>query len=195
MENLREKVQLDLERARGLIEAVHPSPIDTHFRLVMPTGEYWLGITLGDDQKIRDERVGLIGDLFGTRGVYSYTLAVETNSPDGILCVGVQDKSLRVPFGFSEESIDEDYNINFRNDFERMAYNSQDTFALYKTIDRNSLSFSEVTELKKAQTAHLTAQFEIFTSMRKILPRNRRDELERWFGTGGKFPLVPINPN
>lgn len=188
MNTLKEIVQLDLERAKGLIKAVHPSPIDAQFRLVMPTGEYWLGITLGDDEKERDERVKLIGDLFGVRGVSAYTLAVETNEPDGILCIGVCESDI----GLTEETIEEFHNINFSNISEKIAYETQDIFALYQTIDRNPLSFSEMTELKKEQTIQISTEFPVNGMMRAILPRKRRNELEQWFGDNGKFPLVPI---
>ena len=46
---LKELVRLDHERAIRLSRRIKGAPIDPQFRIASPEGDYWIGITLGDD--------------------------------------------------------------------------------------------------------------------------------------------------
>ena len=52
LRNFREIVLADLLRAQRLIERINDE-IDPQFRIASPEGDWWIGITLSDDQRAR----------------------------------------------------------------------------------------------------------------------------------------------
>jgi hypothetical protein len=166
MNTLKEIVQLDLERAKGLIKAVHPSPIDPQFRLANEAQEFWLAMTLSDEMGKRLDEITMLSDLMSAIQIKAYTFCAETIEPDGIFCYG-------------QKSVD----------------HPTEMYGFHETINRTPLEFSNRCEFTEEELKMYDKAFPRLRAYGEIVITDQlQEELEKWFGEKGKFPLVPINP-
>lgn len=86
---LREIVLSDLARAQNLVTKVHPHPIDPQFRIATPDGDYWIAITLTENQKERTRRLALVSDFMAYKLSFGFTVTAEMHEPDCVLAVGL----------------------------------------------------------------------------------------------------------
>lgn len=163
MDNLKEIVQLDLERAKGLIKQIYPSPIDPQFRLLTETGEFWLGITLSEDMGKRTEQIFMILQLMSAKKTLAYTMCAETNKPDGITSFG-----------------------------QSMFGGIKNLYGLQETINRTPLSFTNRKTLNDDQLEAYGSMLPLFSNTAVVVTDELEKELNKWFGNNGNFPLVPI---
>lgn len=83
-----EFVLADLQRGIRLIQKISPDPIDPQLRIGTPEGDYWIGITLGDSDAVRHERLQLIKDFLAWKQAVSLIWVSELLEPDAVIAVG-----------------------------------------------------------------------------------------------------------
>jgi hypothetical protein len=88
--NLRELVVVDLLRAQRLIRRTK-AELDPQFRIVTPTGDYWIAMTLAEGDK-RREQLRLLSDLMALLTSAGFIMASEVKEPDALCCVGLTHK-------------------------------------------------------------------------------------------------------
>ena len=110
---LRDIVLSDLSRAQNLVTKVHPDPIDPQFRIATPDGDYWIAITLTENQKERSRRLALVSDFMAFKLSFGFTVTAEMHEPDCLLAVGLLHNDFdavltlieRAPLAFSKPKL------------------------------------------------------------------------------------------
>jgi hypothetical protein len=110
LKNLRKLVLADLEQGQRLIKQFHPDPIDPQFRIATPAGDWWMAITLGDDEAERARRLALVSDLMASKLSVGFVMVAELYTPDCIFALGVTHRETigcvsvmsRAPLSFAE---------------------------------------------------------------------------------------------
>jgi hypothetical protein len=100
----------DLRRAQRLITKVGDE-IDPQFRIASAEGEFWIALTLPDEQAERARRLALVSDFMALKCSPGFVLATEIAEPDAIVaigvthaqCIGVLSRISRKPLTFAQE--------------------------------------------------------------------------------------------
>jgi hypothetical protein len=86
--SFKDLVLADLRRAQQLIVRAG-AEIDPQFRIASPEGDYWIALTLLDDEGERARRLALVSDFMALKSSPGFVLATEIKIPDAIVAMGV----------------------------------------------------------------------------------------------------------
>lgn len=84
---LRELVVADLQRAQRLMER-SGGDLDPQFRIASPSGDWWIGITLSQDEAERVWQLKMVSQFMAWKLSPAFTQAVELAQPAALACVG-----------------------------------------------------------------------------------------------------------
>jgi hypothetical protein len=86
--NFREIVLADFLRAQRLILRIQDE-IDPQFRIASPEGDWWIGMTLANDLRERQQQMRLVSRFMQWKMAPAFTMASELAQPDAVYCIGV----------------------------------------------------------------------------------------------------------
>jgi hypothetical protein len=86
--SFRKLVLAELQRAQRLIARVGVE-IDPQFRIATPDGDYWIALTLPNDEAERFRRLALVTDFMALKCSPGFVLATEIREPDAVVAIGV----------------------------------------------------------------------------------------------------------
>ncbi len=182
LNNLKDIIKQDLERAINL-----RGKIGHQFRIMSPQGELRLCINSDDGEANRQALKG-VSTLMNIMKARAYTLALNTYSPEGIICIGVRTRH-------SDEKKDyfAEPNEHYSNVFDKQNACSYKTYAFYQQKNEDDNSYYDAIELTREQVKHISNEFKPYKSMQILLCDDRRKEFIQTYGNNGTFPLTPVS--